>query len=82
MVFFAGQYTFHYGCFIGPRCVILWYFLQANIHSIMGSEDQVLNLMRLLDGGINQAENIEDKLDSYDKILQVTYFSMRHNQYN
>ena len=39
----------------------------------MGSEDQVLNLMRLLDGGINQAENIEDKLDSYDKILQVTY---------
>ena len=48
-------------------------FLQANIHSIMGSEDQVLNLMRLLDGGINQAENIEDKLDSYDKILQVTY---------
>ena len=42
----------------------------ANIHSIMGSEDQVLNLMRLLDGGINQAENIEDKLDSYDKILQ------------
>ncbi|XP_053398468.1 exocyst complex component 1-like isoform X2 [Mercenaria mercenaria] len=42
----------------------------ANIHSIMGSEDQVLNLMRLLDDGIQQAENIESKLDSYDKILQ------------
>uniref|UniRef100_A0A0B6ZCF6 Exocyst complex component Sec3 PIP2-binding N-terminal domain-containing protein n=1 Tax=Arion vulgaris TaxID=1028688 RepID=A0A0B6ZCF6_9EUPU len=41
----------------------------ANIHSIMGSEDQVLNLMRLLDNGINEAEQIEDKLDSYDKIL-------------
>ncbi|KAL4230853.1 Exocyst complex component 1 [Mactra antiquata] len=41
----------------------------ANIHSIMGSEDQVLNLMRLLDDGIQQAENIETKLDSYDKIL-------------
>ncbi|XP_060579982.1 exocyst complex component 1-like isoform X2 [Ruditapes philippinarum] len=36
----------------------------------MGSEDQVLNLMRLLDDGIQQAENIESKLDSYDRILQ------------
>ncbi|KAK7097986.1 exocyst complex component 1-like isoform X2 [Littorina saxatilis] len=41
----------------------------ANIHSIMGSEDQVLNLMRLLDEGIQEAENIEDKLNSYDHIL-------------
>ncbi|XP_048237004.1 exocyst complex component 1-like isoform X1 [Haliotis rufescens] len=41
----------------------------ANIHSIMGSEDQVLNLMRLLDEGIQQAERIERKLDSYDNIL-------------
>ncbi|KAH9489273.1 Exocyst complex component 1 [Bulinus truncatus] len=41
----------------------------ANIHSIMGSEDQVLNLMRLLDDGIREAEQIEEKLDSYDKIL-------------
>lgn len=37
----------------------------------MGSEDQVLNLMRLLDDGIQKAETIESKLDSYDKILQV-----------
>ena len=44
---------------------------QANIHSIMGSEDQVLNLMRLLDDGIRSAEKIEDKLDFYDSILQV-----------
>ncbi|XP_059178950.1 exocyst complex component 1-like isoform X1 [Physella acuta] len=41
----------------------------ANIHSIMGSEDQVLNLMRLLDDGIKEAEQIEEKLDSYDKML-------------
>ncbi|KAK3751247.1 hypothetical protein RRG08_024002 [Elysia crispata] len=41
----------------------------ANIHSIMGSEDQVLNLMRLLDDGIREAEQIENKLDSYDNIL-------------
>ena len=37
----------------------------------MGSEDQVLNLMRLLDDGINEAEKIERKLDSYDRILMV-----------
>lgn len=49
---------------------LFWYF-QANIHSIMGSEDQVLNLMRLLDDGIRSAETIEDKLDFYDSILQV-----------
>ncbi|KAK7495288.1 hypothetical protein BaRGS_00013470 [Batillaria attramentaria] len=41
----------------------------ANIHSIMGSEDQVLNLMRLLDEGITEAERIENKLNSYDLIL-------------
>lgn len=45
--------------------------MQANIHSIMGSEDQVLNLMRLLDEGIKEAERIEDKLNSYDLILAV-----------
>ncbi|XP_052794557.1 exocyst complex component 1-like isoform X2 [Mya arenaria] len=42
----------------------------ANMHVIMGSEDQVFNLMRLLDDGIQQAEIIESKLDSYDQILQ------------
>ncbi|XP_076446278.1 exocyst complex component 1-like isoform X2 [Babylonia areolata] len=41
----------------------------ANIHSIVGSEDQVLNLMRLLDEGIKEAEQIEEKLNSYDQIL-------------
>lgn len=40
----------------------------------MGSEDQVLNLMRLLDNGIKEAEQIEDKLDSYDRILAVSFF--------
>ena len=38
----------------------------------MGSEDQVLNLMRLLDDGIREAEQIESKLDSYDNILAVS----------
>ena len=44
----------------------------------MGSEDQVLNLMRLLDDGIQQAEVIENKLDSYDKILQVSLITGSH----
>lgn len=48
--------------------------VQANIHSIMGSEDQVLNLMRLLDEGIQMAESIEEKLTSYDLILAVRTF--------
>ncbi|XP_064608432.1 exocyst complex component 1-like isoform X2 [Liolophura sinensis] len=42
----------------------------ANIHSIMGSEDQVLSLMRLLDEGIQEATKIEEKLDAYDSVLQ------------
>lgn len=46
-------------------------FSQANIHSIMGSEDQVYHLMRLLDEGIDQATRIEERLDSYDNILKV-----------
>lgn len=41
-----------------------------NIHSIMGSEDQVLNLMRLLDRGIQQATEVESKLNGYDAILK------------
>ena len=38
----------------------------------MGSEDQVLNLMRLLDDGIREAEQIENKLDDYDGMLAVS----------
>lgn len=44
---------------------------QANIHSIMGSEDQVLELMLLLDTGLQQAMKIEEKLDEYEQKLQV-----------
>ena len=59
-------------------------YFQANIHSIMGSEDQVLNLMRLLDDGIRSAEKIEDKLDFYDSILQVlneSLFAIKKKNY-
>lgn len=45
---------------------------QANIHSIMGSEDQVLELMLLLDTGLQQAMKIEEKLDEYEQKLQVS----------
>jgi len=46
-------------------------WLQANIHSIMGSEDQVLELMVLLDAGLQQANKIEEKLTEYERKLQV-----------
>ena len=48
-------------------CVVF----QANIHSIMGSEDQVLELMALLDTGLQQANRIEEKLTEYERKLQV-----------
>ncbi|XP_074649870.1 exocyst complex component 1-like [Tubulanus polymorphus] len=41
-----------------------------NIHSIMGSEDQVNTLMQLLEDGINEAQAIEEKLDAYDEFLK------------
>jgi len=37
----------------------------------MGSEDQVLQLMALLDTGLQQALSIEEKLDEYENRLQV-----------
>ena len=37
----------------------------------MGSEDQVLQLMALLDTALGQADRIEEKLNEYDKKLQV-----------
>jgi len=37
----------------------------------MGSEDQVLELMVLLDTGLQQANKIEEKLTEYERKLQV-----------
>ena len=45
--------------------------MQANIHSIMGSEDQVMELMVLLDTGLQQVDKIEEKLNEYEHKLQV-----------
>ncbi|ELT89930.1 hypothetical protein CAPTEDRAFT_229168 [Capitella teleta] len=42
----------------------------ANIHSIMESEEQVLELMVLLDQGLQEAMKIEEKLDEYETKLQ------------
>ena len=40
----------------------------------MGSEDQVLELMVLLDTGLQQANKIEEKLTEYERKLQVITF--------
>ena len=37
----------------------------------MGSEEQVLELMMLLDEGLLEATKLEEKLDEYDHKLQV-----------
>lgn len=41
------------------------------MHSIIGSEDKVLELMVLLDKGLQEAIHVEEKLDEYDDKLQV-----------
>lgn len=43
---------------------------QANIQSIMASEKQVNILMQLLDQALSEVDNIEDKLSSYEEMLQ------------
>jgi len=37
----------------------------------MGSEDQVMELMVLLDTGLQQVDKIEEKLNEYEQKLQV-----------
>ena len=42
----------------------------ANIHTMMASEAQVEALMGMIDAAFTEAEKIEERLDSYDEILQ------------
>lgn len=42
----------------------------ANIHTMMASEAQVEALMGMIDAAYTEAEKIEERLDSYDEILQ------------
>uniref|UniRef100_A0A0P4W1N6 Exocyst complex component Sec3 PIP2-binding N-terminal domain-containing protein n=1 Tax=Scylla olivacea TaxID=85551 RepID=A0A0P4W1N6_SCYOL len=42
----------------------------ANIHTMMASEAQVEALMGMIDAAYTKAEEIEQRLDSYDEILQ------------
>ena len=44
---------------------------QANISSIMSSESQVKNIMEHIDEGLNELDQLEEKLERYDKLLQV-----------
>lgn len=42
---------------------------QSNIHSLMGSEEQIEQLMEYLDGGIMEVEKMEMRLNVYDELL-------------
>lgn len=42
---------------------------QSNIHSLMGSEEQIEQLMEYLEGGIMEVEKMEMRLTVYDELL-------------
>ena len=48
----------------------------ANIHSLMGSETQVLQLLNLLEAAENEAGVIEMELDKYENVLQQARVAM------
>lgn len=50
--------------------LLLFLTLQANIQSIMASEKQVNILMKLLDEALQEVDQIEFKLSSYEEMLQ------------
>lgn len=58
-------YTFKY-----YTMLLLFLTLQANIQSIMASEKQVNILMKLLDEALQEVDQIEFKLSSYEEMLQ------------
>ena len=66
MVLFMSDYFNSY--------LLFCFTLKANIHSIMGSEDQVMELMVLLDKGLQEAMQIEEQLDEYESKLQVNTY--------
>ena len=43
------------------------------MHSIIASEDHVLQLMQLIDEAIHEAEQIEERLESYDDVIAVRW---------
>lgn len=48
----------------------------ANIHSIMGSEKQVQELIKLLDSALWELESTESRLQDYDTLLRAVRDSM------
>lgn len=42
---------------------------KSNIHSLMGSEEQIEQLMEYLEGGIMEVEKMEMQLNVYDELL-------------
>ena len=50
--------------------------IQANIHSLMGSETQVIQLLNLLEDSEKEAGWIEAELDKYENVLQQARVAM------
>jgi len=47
---------------------------QANVHSIVSSEDHVLQLMQLIDEAVKEVTLIEERLSSYDQVIMVSCY--------
>lgn len=45
------------------------FFFQENLQTVLSSEQEVAELINQLDFAINEVENLESQLDSYDEIL-------------
>ena len=50
---------------------------QSNIHSLMGSEEQIEQLMEYLEGGIIEVEKMEMRLTVYDELLSTVRETMQ-----
>ena len=53
-----------------------WLNTQANVHSLMGSETQVVQLLELLEAAEAEAVGIERELDDYEAMLHRARIAM------
>lgn len=52
---------------------IFFIYFQANIQSIMASEDQVNSLMDLLEAALAELDKLDTRLTQYDGVLKVMF---------
>lgn len=53
-----------------------------NMRAIMGSEEQVLKLMRVIDAALDRASDLDERLEKLDGALVVSQFIRLGNQFS